>query len=298
MNLNTFRVFLSVYEERSMTQAASTLHLTQSGVSQHIRALEEELGFALFERVNKKLFPTSKATELYRRGKKGVSEIESAVSEVKHIAETASGTVRIGLPIEYGNNVVIPQLSKLGEKYPDLDYLITLDFATTLSGMVLRGELDFALIDRFDVDPSIKVETITSEELMLCGTKAYVKKFGPTKYTTNYFSQFHYVDYQMGEPILRSWFRHHLLRHNIDIRVRAIIFDVQGISKFILSGLTLGVLPQHKIQKLKKEGVDLHVFEGKKTPLKNDICLIYLPLKDRPMGHRVVMDALRELGRS
>ena len=267
-------------------------------MSQHIKALEGELGFSLFERVNKRLFPTAKASELYRRGKKSVLEIESAVAQVKKQAEVASGTVRIGLPVEYGNNVVIPQLSLLGEKYPDLDFLITLDFATTLSGMVLRGELDFALIDRFDVDPSIKLETITSEELLLCGTKNYVKKFGATKYTTKYFSQFNYVDYQTGEPILRSWFRHHLLRHNIDIRVRAIIFDVQGISKFILSGLALGVLPHHKIQKLKRDGIELHVFEGKKAAVKNDICLIYLPLKDRPLAHKVVMETLRGIGKA
>jgi DNA-binding transcriptional LysR family regulator len=295
MNLNTFRVFLTVYEQRSMTLAASFLHLTQSGISQHIRSLEEELGFPLFERVNKKLFPTAKASELYSRGKKGVLEIENALSEIQRKEAAPRGRVRIGLPVEFGNNVVIPELSKLGVKNPDVDFVITLDFATILSGMVLRGELDFALIDRFDVDPALKVETVASETLLLCGLRSYVKKFGPVKYSTGYFSKLHYVDYQAGEPIVRSWFRHHIHRHNINIRVRAHIFDVQGISKFIRSGLGVGILPDYVVAKLEREGVDLHVFEGKRAPLKNDMCLIYLPLKDRALALKMVMDCLRGL---
>ncbi|MGZ6479732.1 MAG: LysR family transcriptional regulator [Bdellovibrionales bacterium] len=295
MNLNTFRVFLTVYEQRSMTQAATQLHLTQSGISQHIRGLEEELGFELFERVGKKLFPTAKAAELYSRGKKGVSEIEAALKDIQRKEESPRGAVRLGMPVEFGNNVVIPELSKMGAKYPDVDFAITLDFATTLSGMVLRGELDFALIDRFDVDPSLKAETVASETLLLCGLKSYVKKFGPVKYTTGYFSQLNYVDYKTGEPVVRSWFRHHLHRHNINIRTRAHIFDVQGISKFIQSGLGVGILPDYVVSKLLADGIDLYVFEGKRAPLKNDMSLIYLPLKDRALAQKTVMECLRGL---
>jgi DNA-binding transcriptional LysR family regulator len=295
MNLNTFRIFLTVYEQKSMTQAAAALHLTQSGISQHIHALEEELGFPLFERVNKKLFPTARAAELYARGKKGLAEIEGAISEVRKTEAAPRGLVRIGLPVEFGNNVVVPKLSKLGEKYPDLDFNITLDFATTLSAMVLRGDLDFALIDGFQVDRSLRLEPVANEILVLCGLKSYVKRFGPVKNATGYFSRLHYVDYTPGEPVVRSWFRHHLHRHNIHIRVRAHIFDVQGIAKFILSGLGVGILPDYVVNKLQTEGIDLHVFEGKRTPLKNEISLIYLPLKDRPLAQKAVMECLREI---
>ena len=273
MNLNTFRVFLTVYEKKSMTQAASELHLTQSGVSQHIHSLEDELGFALFERVNRKLFPTARAAELYTRGKRGIQEIEAAVGEVKQIETLPRGTVKIGMPVEFGNNVAIPKLAEFGKKYPDVNFDITMDFATVLSGMVLRGELDFALIDRFRVDPTLKLERVADEVLVLCGLKSYVKKFGPVRYTSKYF-----------DPIVRNWFRHHLSRHNIPIRVRAHVFDVQGVAKFITSGFGLGVLPADTVARI---GQDLHVFEGKHLPLKNEICLAYLPLKDRPLAQKM-----------
>lgn len=297
MNLNTFRVFLTVFEKKSMTVAANELHLTQSGVSQHVKTLEEELGFTLFERVNKKLFPTAKAVELYTRGKRGVQEIEDAVNDARRVEEVPRGRVRIGLPIEFGINLVIPELSNLGRKFGEIGFDIKLGFATELSGMVVRGELDFALIDKIRVDTSLKVEPVASETLLLCGLKSYVREFGPVRYTTGYFSQFSYVDYSEGEPIVRSWFRHHLHRHSLPIQVRAHIFDVQGISKMILAGLGVGILPNHMVERLKSESADIYVFEGKRAPLKNDICLIHLPLKDRPLSHRVAMDVLRNIGK-
>lgn len=295
MNLNTFRVFLTVYEQRSMTLAASELHLTQSGISQHIRTLESELGFVLFERVNKKIFPTAKASELYSRGRKGLSEIEAAVREVTRQEERPRGRVRVGLPVEFGSNVAMMELGKLGLKNPEIDFHITLDFATQLNAMVMRGDLDLALVDKFGVDRSLKMEAVATETLLLCGLKSYVRKFGPVKYSTGYFLQFHYVDYQPGEPIVRNWFRHHLHRHNIPIRARAHLFDVLGVSKLITSGLGIGILPDHTAAKLEKEGVDLHIFEGKRAPLKNEMCLIYQPLKDRPLAQVVVMECLRKL---
>ncbi len=294
INLNTFRIFLSVFEQKSMSAAASKLHLTQSGISQHIKALEADLGFPLFERVNKKLYPTANASLLYARGRKSLSEIELAVREVSKGKEVAEGLVRVGLPVEFGNNLVIPGLSRIGLRNPGISYDITLDFATVLSGMVLRGELDFALIDQFRVDRALKLEPVAQETFLLCGLRSYVKKFGAPKNTSAYFSQLDYVAYKEGEPILRSWFRHHIHRHNLELRVRARVFDVQGITRFIREGLGIGVLPELVVERLRAEGVDLHVFEGKRAPLRNQILMISLPLKDRPLAQRLVMDAVRK----
>jgi len=59
LNLNHLRVFECVYRTGSMTAAAKELHLTQSGVSQHIKSLEDVLNFKLFDRIQQRLVPTS-----------------------------------------------------------------------------------------------------------------------------------------------------------------------------------------------------------------------------------------------
>ncbi len=65
INLNQLRIFERVYRTGSMTRAAEELNLTQSGISQHIKALEDILKVRLFDRVKQKLLPTAEGKFLY-----------------------------------------------------------------------------------------------------------------------------------------------------------------------------------------------------------------------------------------
>ena len=64
-DLNRLKVFFHIFNEQSSTAAAKKLHITQSGVSQHLKKLEEELQTELFTRVNRKLVPTAAGKKLY-----------------------------------------------------------------------------------------------------------------------------------------------------------------------------------------------------------------------------------------
>src|SRR4051812_5232545 len=108
VNLNHLRVFECVYRTRSMTTASRELHLTQSGVSQHIKTFEDGLGVKLFDRIKQRLIPTSAAALLFKRCAEGLYGIEQALTEIKGGEKQLSGTVNIGMPIEFGNNIMMP----------------------------------------------------------------------------------------------------------------------------------------------------------------------------------------------
>ncbi len=57
-SLRSIQVFVATYEERSFTAAARREHATQSGVSQHVRKLEDRLGAKLFSRDRGRVVPT------------------------------------------------------------------------------------------------------------------------------------------------------------------------------------------------------------------------------------------------
>src|SRR5579859_6302016 len=58
MDLKHLEHFVAVAEERNFTRAAQRLHIVQSGLSASIRALEQELGTALFIRTTRRVDPT------------------------------------------------------------------------------------------------------------------------------------------------------------------------------------------------------------------------------------------------
>jgi DNA-binding transcriptional LysR family regulator len=294
INLNNIRIFESVYRTQSMTLAAQELHLTQSGVSQHMKSLEEMLGVQLFDRIKQKLVPTAAGATLFKQCSKSLTEIEQALWQIKGGDKELSGTVAIGMPIEFGNNVLLPLLSKFCRKNARVKLKIKLDFASSMNEQLLRGDLDFAFVDDFKMDARVKIEKVYDEILELCTLESFVNTAAAAKNARKYFEGLQYVEYQEDEPLLRNWFAHHLDARNISLDVRATVMDVQGLARLILEGLGAGILPGHLFQKLTKEGHKLHRFKGCGRPLKNAISAAFLHERTHSPATLGVLNYLRE----
>jgi DNA-binding transcriptional LysR family regulator len=294
LNLNYIRIFECVYRTQSMTLAAQELHLTQSGVSQHMKSLEEMLGVQLFDRIKQKLVPTAAGAVLYKQCSKSLGEIEQALFQIKGGDKELSGTIAIGMPIEFGNNVLMPLLSKFCRKNPRVKLKFRLDFASSLNDQLLKGELDFAFVDEYKMDARITTERVYDEVLELCAHEGAINTKVPAKNPRKFFESLQYVEYQEDEPILRMWFAHHLDARNIPLEVRATVMDVQGLARLILEGVGAGVLPGHLYQKLQQEGHKLHRFKGCGKPLLNAISAAYLRERTHSPSALAALNFLKE----
>lgn len=278
-----------------MTRAAEDLHMTQSGISQHVQSLEEVLGKPLFDRAGRILMPTASARELQSVCDELLGRLESALGEVSGKSQGIRGVIRVGMPVEFGNNVILPRLCAFGELHPNVRFEIAYEYASRINEMLLAGRLDFAFVDEFAMDRRIRVTPLFSETLELCASAAYLKKKKRpnTREDRAFFRGLEYVDYQEGEPILRGWFRHHFGDSRIPDAIRATVFDVQGISRLIQEGLGAGILPTHAIARFEGKGAaKLHVFRGKGTSFVNRIRLAELSGKTRSRAENELRDFL------
>ncbi len=292
INLNHLRIFESVFRTKSMTTAARELHLTQPGVSQHMKALEDGLGIRLFDRVKQRLVPTAAAAELSEACTHGLAGIEKAITALKGSDHQLSGNVGIGMPIEFGNNILLPLLADFCKKHPAVRVALRYGFATEMNEAVLSGELDFAFVDEFSLDKRIYVDKVYDESLYLCASRELLKNRGVARNTREYFETLEYVDYQAGEPLLRMWFKHHLKARELRLNVRATVMDVQGVARLILSGLAAGVLPGHLVEKLDSAGSRMHTYKGCGKPLKNSISVCYLEERSFSAAARALLGEL------
>ena len=276
ININSLRVFERVYQTKSMTAAAKELGLTQSGVSQHIKNLEQNLGKNLFDRLKHKLIPTREADELAKSCHRHLLAIERSLRQLTGQSETYRGEVHIGLPLEFGNNFILPLLTKIGRLHPEISFHIKYGHASEMNGLLLSGDLDFAYVDNFSLDTQIELRPIWNETLVLAISKEYKNHlFGPKTppHHLNTYDKLDYVDYVEGAPVLAMWFKHHLKKPFIP-NVRANLMDVQGMSRIIREGLGAGVLPLHVVQRINQQyGEILEIFKGQSTPLMNTISL-------------------------
>lgn len=274
INLNHLRVFECVFRTRSMTAAADELHLTQSGVSQHIKTLEDSLDVKLFDRVNQKLIPTNEGKSLFEICTPVLNQIEHGLQELRGETAELSGTVSIGMPMEFGHNMIMPLISEIAKKNPGIKFRIRFGFAEEMNSLILIGDVDFAFVDAFAFDRRVTTETVFEETLELCVNKETTLPI--MKDPKKFFESLDYVEYQEDAPVLRMWLEHHYAIKNVTLNIRARVPSVLGIALFIISGAGAGILPDHKIQRLQNDGHKLVKIKSGKTPLKNSINIAYL----------------------
>jgi len=117
-SLNALRAFEAAARLESATRAASELHVTHGAVSRQVRALETELGTALFNREGRGLTLTAAGRRLRDGASKAFDRLRSCCEEVRR--ETTRAPLVLGCPGSVLARWVIPRLERLGRDLPSL----------------------------------------------------------------------------------------------------------------------------------------------------------------------------------
>src|SRR6266540_6939771 len=94
MNLRQLEILRAVIRHRTTVAAADELALSQPAISNALKAMEAQAGFALFERVNNRLFPTSEAMALYKESEAIFALHAKLENRVRDLRECRSGFYR------------------------------------------------------------------------------------------------------------------------------------------------------------------------------------------------------------
>lgn len=291
INLNFLRVFLVVYRTKSMTHAAKELHLTQSGVSQQIKALEDGLGVVLFDRINRKIIPTSHAEVMFQECTKHLDDLELVLERIAGIKGQIAGRVRFGFPPMFGKHVILPLITRFVMEHPEVSFDFKIGLASDMLQLVNDGELDFAFIDAVAASPQMVVENIYTERLRLCGHQSLIKNYGKPEFSAKYFKQFPFVEFLPGEPFIRTWFQHNFGSVPHHFHVAATIMDSSGVAQLVQNGLGLGMIPELTLQSLNNP--DLCMFDEQQA-LANPIGMAYLERRSVPTHVERFQSWLRE----
>src|SRR5918994_1475906 len=143
------RLFIAAYEERSFTAAAARENATQSGVSQHIRKLEESFGVKLFSRDKGRVVPTPAGDSYYRSSLEVLRAHERAARAVQSYAPGLQGEIVVGLMPTMTRCVLAPALARFIEAHPNMVVRVVEGYSAVLTQQVQAGELDFAIAPAF-----------------------------------------------------------------------------------------------------------------------------------------------------
>jgi len=148
-SLRDIRLFVAAYEERSFTAAARRENATQSGVSQHIRKLEEGFGVKLFVRHKGQVAPTPAADSYYQRCIDVLRATETAHRTVRSYTAGLDGEVVVGLMPTMTRCVLAPVLAEFVKLHPNTRVRIVEGYSALLTSEARAGALDFAIVPAF-----------------------------------------------------------------------------------------------------------------------------------------------------
>jgi DNA-binding transcriptional LysR family regulator len=175
LDWNLLRAFIAVLRLGSLSAAARALGQTQPTLGRQIRALEEQLGEALFDRLPKGLRPTPRALALAEHAR-AMDEAGSrlAAALLTHV-ETAAGTVRITVPESLGPTVLPPLLAGLMADHPEIDIELS---ATNQTENLLRRDADIAVRLARPEQEELIAQRVGSLEIGLYAARAYAARHG------------------------------------------------------------------------------------------------------------------------
>ncbi|WP_114470704.1 LysR family transcriptional regulator [Pseudorhodoferax soli] len=119
-NFNDLLGFVTVAREGSFTKAAAVLGVTQSALSQTIRALEERLQIRLLTRTTRSVSPTLAGERLMNAIGHRFDEIEAELDALTDLRDKPAGTVRITCGDGVLHKVLLPKLAPVLQAYPDI----------------------------------------------------------------------------------------------------------------------------------------------------------------------------------
>ena len=118
MNLRQLEILRAVIRHRTTVAAADELALSQPAVSNALKTMEAQAGFALFERVNNRLFPTAEAMALYKESEAIFALHAKLENRVRDLRENRSGHLAIVATPPLAYSIIPPTLSGFLRRRP------------------------------------------------------------------------------------------------------------------------------------------------------------------------------------
>ena len=178
MNLNRMAVFAAVVERGSFTAAAQVVGLTKSMVSQHVTALEAELGVRLMQRTTRRLMLTE-AGEVYYQGCQKVAQEASALAvRLQNLKHEPEGKLRITTLVDYAIGPFAAKLTAFLSLYPRVSVEL----------VVREGVVDL-VAERIDIafrlgwlrDSTLAATRVGDFEQLVVASPTFLAKGAPVK---------------------------------------------------------------------------------------------------------------------
>ncbi|USB34091.1 LysR family transcriptional regulator [Paenibacillus sp. YPG26] len=168
MELLQLQYFLTVARLEHMTEAAQSLHVTQSSLSKTIQRLEEDLGVPLFDRIGRRLRLNEFGSTFLRRAERALLELEQGKQEIGDLSSPGHGTLQLAVTAASA----LPHiLRKFRKKRPNIQFYVQMLTTQEMVTLLHRGEVDYCLSSPSIYGDDIHTEVVYIDPILVAVPK-------------------------------------------------------------------------------------------------------------------------------
>ena len=172
MNDRQLEYMLTILKEGSISKAAEVLCISQPSLSQMVRKIEKETGAELFSRHSNPISLTP-AGECYIRAARNILAIRKNMeTEIQELHTGVRGTLRLGVPVQRGMEIVPFFLPKFHEKYPLVKVELVETGSDDLENLLLQGDLHLACLTTSAKSNSLDYLLVAVEQIVLLASRS------------------------------------------------------------------------------------------------------------------------------
>jgi DNA-binding transcriptional LysR family regulator len=246
LDLSFLRTFLAVYRAGSVTRASEIVHVTQPAVSQHLRALEAQLGRALFVRHRWGMSATPAGHDLAKLVAPHIEALSSILDKADPRDAGKMGTVHLGGPVDLLTLRVLPALAPVIERGGRV--VARPGLVRELTEMLTAGEIDLLIAAETVAAPGIEVSRLFDETTALVTSPARASRLARVSRedAARDLARGPFVAFASDMPVVRAYFRE-VLGLDVGAHADVVIPDLRGVAIAVAAGLGVSVLPTHVV---------------------------------------------------
>ncbi|SDT54339.1 DNA-binding transcriptional regulator, LysR family [Paenibacillaceae bacterium GAS479] len=286
-NFEWYRSFIRIYKHSSVSEAAKSRIMTQPAMSQHLAALEAEVGEPLFTRTARKMIPTERGKELYSGLAPLIEALEETTLGFNAVSSPTHPIVKIGTAPEMFRELVSPLLPLL-----QMSIHVQLGVAPALVELLEAEQVDLILTSQKFAVPGIEYVPYFTERFVVVAPPETVEpEAGTLKQREAWLLSQRWLSYGLELPIIRRFWRENFNKRP-QLKPVHIFPDLHLILAAIQNGAGISLLPTYMLDNVLQAGSVKIICEP--FSVTNDIFIAYL-LKNR--NHPSLIRLIDELKR-
>lgn len=167
MDLRRLEVFAKVAELGSFSRAAEVLHLTQPTVSEHVRALEGELGVQLLDRLGRVTAPTPAGRLLLGYARRMLTLVQEARQAIDQFQGRLRGELTVGGSTIPGEYVLPALIGQFKGKYPDISISLLIGSSQQVSAWVEDGRVELGVVGARPASRALHARELMADEIVI-----------------------------------------------------------------------------------------------------------------------------------